>query len=91
MRRRGLLRDDGVTAAAVLLFGKEPQVMFPNAYVRVLKFRGTVRQTGERQQLIEDQTFDGTIDLQAVSTGVHSCPRPSAANGSQLGSQGNII
>lgn len=62
LRRRGLLRDDGVTAAAVLLFGKEPQVTFPNAYVRVLKFRGTERQTGGRQKLIEDQAFDGTID-----------------------------
>lgn len=62
MRRRGLLRDEGPTAAAVLLFGKEPQVTFPNAYVRVLRFRGTERQTGGRQQLIEDHAFDGTID-----------------------------
>lgn len=62
MRRRGLLRDDEVTAAAVLLFGKEPQVSFPNAYVRVLRFRGTERQTGGRQQLIDDQAFDGPID-----------------------------
>lgn len=62
MRRRGLLRDDGATAAAVLLFGKEPQVAFPNAYVRVLKFRGTERQTGGRQRLVSDEAFDGTID-----------------------------
>lgn len=62
MRRRGLLRDEGVTAAAILLFGKEPQVTFPNAYVRVLKFRGTERQTGGRQQLLEDRALDGTID-----------------------------
>jgi len=62
LRRRGLLREDGVTAAAVLLFGNEPQVFFPNAYVRVLKFRGTERQSGGRQQLATDQAFDGTID-----------------------------
>jgi ATP-dependent DNA helicase RecG len=62
MRRRGLIRDDGVTAAAVLLFGKEPQAAFPNAYVRVLKFRATERQTGERQHLIQDQSFEGPID-----------------------------
>lgn len=62
MRRRGLLNSEGVTAAAVLLFSKEPQVLFPNAYVRVLKFRGTERQTGGRQQLVEDHAFDGTID-----------------------------
>ncbi len=62
MRRRGLLGDEGVTAAAVLLFGKEPQVTLPNAYVRVLRFRGTERKTGGRQQLLEDRSFDGTID-----------------------------
>ncbi len=62
LRRRGLLREDGVTAAAVLLFGKDPQVSYPNAYVRLLRYGGTVRETGGRQQLLKDQTFDGTID-----------------------------
>jgi len=30
--------------------------------VRVLKFRATERQTGERQHLIQDQSFEGPID-----------------------------
>jgi len=62
LRRRGLLRREGLTAASVLLFGVNPQIAFPNAYVRVLRHRGAERQTGERQQLGEDQSFDGAID-----------------------------
>lgn len=63
---RGLLTPQGrVTVAACLLFAPEPQALLPSAYLRVLRFRGTERGTGERQQLDseDDLRFDGPIPL----------------------------
>lgn len=88
MRRRGLLREDGVTAAAVLLFGKNPQVSYPNAYVRVLRYRGTERGTGSRQQLLSDQAFDGTID--EVLTQATEAVRDSQPTTRRLASSGRF-
>lgn len=62
---RGLLTADGeVTVAALLLFGKHPQVLFPEASIRVLRYRGTERGTGSRQHLLEDVRVDGPIPRQ---------------------------
>lgn len=62
---RGLLtRNNEPTIAAVLLFAFEPQRWFPEASVRVLRYRGTERGTGARQQLLHDQRIDGPIPLQ---------------------------
>lgn len=65
LRSRGLLtRTGGVTAAAVLLFAEQPQLWFPEACVRVLRYRGTERGTGARQQLLDDVRIDGPIPRQ---------------------------
>lgn len=62
---RGLLdRSGDVTVAAVLLFAREPQRWFPEASVRVLRYRGTERGTGSRQQLLHDRRIDGPIPVQ---------------------------
>lgn len=62
---RGLLtRTGGLTIAAILLFAFEPQQWFPEASVRVLRYRGTARGTGARQQLLRDQRIDGPIPTQ---------------------------
>ncbi len=59
---RGLLSRSGVvTIAAVLLFGREPQRWLHEAYVRVLRYRGSARGTGARQQLLSDVRVDGPI------------------------------
>ncbi len=62
---RGLLaRNSEVTIAAVLLFAHEPQRWLPETSVRVLRYRGTERGTGARQQLLHDNRIDGPIPFQ---------------------------
>ena len=59
---RGLLTRSGdVTVAAVLLFADHPQRWMPEASVRVLRYRGTERGTGARQQLLSDVRIEGAI------------------------------
>lgn len=49
---RGLLLPDfGMTVGGYLLFASHPQDLFPNATVRVLRYVGTSRETGARQNL----------------------------------------
>jgi ATP-dependent DNA helicase RecG len=64
LRSLGLLTRDGeVTAAAYLLFAEAPQDEFPEAYVRVLRYRGTERGTGVRQGLTDDIRCEGAIPV----------------------------
>ncbi|HEX8102200.1 MAG TPA: ATP-binding protein [Solirubrobacteraceae bacterium] len=65
---RGLARDDGLTVAGCLLFAAEPQRIFPEAYVRVLRYRGRERGTGSRQQLLEDHRIEGPLPMQILQT-----------------------
>lgn len=66
MRARGLATDKGLTIAGCLLFGKTPQAYFPEAFVRVLRYRGQERGTGSRQQLIEDIHIEGPLPRQLL-------------------------
>lgn len=62
---RGLVTRDGqLTVAAVLLFAAHPQTWLPEASVRVLRYRGTERGTGARQQLLDDVRIEGPIPVQ---------------------------
>jgi ATP-dependent DNA helicase RecG len=63
---RGLARDGVLTIAGCLLFAEHPQVFFPEAYVRVLRYRGRERGTGSRQQLLEDQRIEGPLPHQIL-------------------------
>lgn len=64
LARNLLTRDDALTVAADLLFGRRPQDLHPEAYVRVLRYRGTERGSGMRQQLEHDVVVDGPIVAQ---------------------------
>jgi ATP-dependent DNA helicase RecG len=65
LRARGLIdRRDSLTLAAVLLFAEHPQRWVPEASIRILRYRGVLRGTGARQQLLEDVRIDGPIPLQ---------------------------
>jgi ATP-dependent DNA helicase RecG len=48
----------------VLLFAVEPQRWFPEASLRVLRYRGTERGSGSRQQLLHDRRIDGPVPRQ---------------------------
>lgn len=61
LRARGLADGDALTIAGALLFATYPQGALPEAFVRVLRYRGTERGTGSRQQLLEDSRFEGPI------------------------------
>lgn len=62
LKTRGLIDREGrVTIAAVLLFATEPQHWFPQAFVRVLRYRGSERGVGARQQLLADVRVEGPI------------------------------
>lgn len=63
---RGLAVDDRLTVAGALLFARHPQAVLPEAYVRVLRYRGRERGAGARQQLMEDDRFEGPIPRQLV-------------------------
>jgi ATP-dependent DNA helicase RecG len=59
---RGFAAQTGqLTVAGVLLFAADPSQHLPNAHVRVLRYRGTERGTGSRQQLLEDIRCEGPI------------------------------
>jgi ATP-dependent DNA helicase RecG len=63
---RGLAVDKTLTVAGYLLFAEHPQALLPEAYVRVLRYRGHERGSGSRQQLLEDMRFDGPIPHQLL-------------------------
>ena len=64
---RGLRKGDSLTIAGCLLFARDPQRFLPEAFLRVLRFRGTERGTGARQQLISDLRIDGPIPTLLVN------------------------
>lgn len=65
LRARNLIDRQGrPRAAALLLFGKNPQEFFPNAHIRVLRFAEDERLPGQLQQLVEDHRFDGPVPEQ---------------------------
>ncbi len=53
LQNLGLLSDGRLTNAGVLLFGKRPQRLFPQAQVRIGIFRGT--------QILDSHDFQGTL------------------------------
>ncbi len=66
LRARGLATEAGLTIAGCLLFSESPQAFFPEAFVRVLRYRGHERGSGARQQLIEDIRIEGPIPRQLL-------------------------
>ncbi|HWL38201.1 MAG TPA: ATP-binding protein [Frankiaceae bacterium] len=61
---RGLAVEGELTTAGALLFAEYPQRWFPEAFVRVLRYRGTGRGTGARQQIDTDVRFEGPLPVQ---------------------------
>lgn len=66
LRARGLATGDELTIAGCLLFAEAPQALLPEAFIRVLRYRGQERGSGARQQLLEDVKLEGPIPKQLV-------------------------
>ena len=65
LQARDLVGADGAArTAAALLFGAEPQRGFPAAWVRILRYQGNERLTGEEQNLLRDERCEGTLPEQ---------------------------
>lgn len=62
LRARGFLKKakDGVeylTNAGVIMFSKDPSIIFPCTRIRVIKYEGTYAKTGENLNTIKDESF----------------------------------
>lgn len=71
LRARGLSSDSTLTIAGCLLFAGSPQEFLPEAFIRVIRWRGKERGTGARQQLIEDILVEGPIPNQILEARDH--------------------
>ena len=61
LEARGLLIDNKLTLAGILLFSKSPLKYYPNSRLRFLRYEGTEAKTGERINLTKDINIDGPI------------------------------
>ncbi|WP_279000053.1 ATP-binding protein [[Clostridium] scindens] len=50
-----------ISSAAILLFGNNPQLYFPRARVRFIRYEGTEEQVGAQMNVIKDVIFEGNI------------------------------
>ncbi|MFL5886317.1 MAG: ATP-binding protein [Thermoleophilaceae bacterium] len=66
LKARGLIQGSKLTIAGLLLFGEHPQSELPEAFIRVLRYRGSQRGTGARQQLEQDIRLEGPIPYQLI-------------------------
>lgn len=64
LRARGLADESELTIAGCLLFAEAPQAFLPEAFIRVLRYRGKERGAGARQQLVDDVRLEGPIPKQ---------------------------
>ena len=65
LQARGLLAEDGtICIGGQLLFGAQPQLANPQAYVRVLKYADRERLTGPAQNLVSDVRCEGRLPEQ---------------------------
>jgi ATP-dependent DNA helicase RecG len=71
LQARGLATNAHLTIAGCLLFAGSPQTFFPEAFVRVLRYRGEERGSGARQQLVEDVRVEGPIPRQLLEARKH--------------------
>ncbi len=71
LQARGLATESELTIAGCLLFADSPQAFLPEAFIRVIRYRGQERGTGARQQLIEDVRIEGPIPQQLLEARDH--------------------
>ncbi len=50
-----------ISSAAILLSGKNPQLHFPRARIRFIRYEGTEERVGAEMNVIKDVIFEGTI------------------------------
>ncbi|WP_206512555.1 AlbA family DNA-binding domain-containing protein, partial [Veillonella ratti] len=58
---RGLYKNNKLTNAAILLFGKNPTQFLPNARIKFIRYDGSQSKTGSRLNIVKEQSFDSAI------------------------------
>lgn len=58
---RGLMRNDCLTHAGVLLFAKYPTKFLPNARLRLLKYDGIKMKTGQNLNIVKEINYESAI------------------------------
>jgi ATP-dependent DNA helicase RecG len=66
LQARELATAERLTIAGCLLFAESPQRFLPEAFVRVIRYRGGERGTGARQQIVEDLRIEGPLPEQII-------------------------
>lgn len=61
VERRNVVRP---TVAGLLTLGSQPQREFPEAFVRLLRYQGSSRETGTRLNVVADRRLEGPIPAQ---------------------------
>lgn len=65
LESRGLVLRSGrglvPTAAGILLLGTNPQRIYPEATIRLIRYRGSSRESGARSNVARDVRLDGTL------------------------------
>ncbi len=54
-------KKEQVSTAAILLFGKNPQLFFPRAFIRFIRYDGTEAKVGAEMNVIKDVIFEGRL------------------------------
>ena len=52
---------DQISVAAILLFGKNPQLYFPRAFIRFIRYDGVEAKVGRDMNVVKDVIFEGRI------------------------------
>jgi len=63
LEARDLLRAGTLTVAGTLLFAERPEKAIPSAQLRVIRYQGTQRHSGERQNIVGDERIEGPIPV----------------------------
>ena len=73
LESRGFLKDGHLTNAGILLFSRDPSRHLPQARLRFLRYDGDQARTGERINIIKEQTQYQNILLLGTSLIQFSC------------------
>jgi ATP-dependent DNA helicase RecG len=61
LQARQLATAEELTIGGCLLFAESPQRLLPEAFIRIVRYRGKDRGTGSRQQIVEDVRAEGPL------------------------------
>lgn len=73
LRARGFLKKarnglEYLTNAGVILFAKDPSIIFPSTRIRVIKYEGIYAKTGESLNVIKDESFKMPLYKAIIAT-----------------------